>query len=213
MNESIREASKTIWSWLPTRDEPTPAEMIFVLGNKSDALPAEAAKLFNRRLAPMIIVSGGYGRLTKHDAICEADRYLKTLRELGIPDSVILAERESTNTGENILLSQKMLAAKGYELKTGIAVTTAMLSRRHRATLQKLWPSVTWTIDTPEPVPFSKRIEQDNANEFLDLMVGEVDRLQKYPSHGFMDAIEIPASVLAAQRLLVAAGYTKYLVP
>jgi hypothetical protein len=213
MNEDKLEAGKTIWQWLPTHDEPVPAEMIFVLGNKSDALPGEAAKLFNQKLAPLIVVSGGYGRLTKNDVIGEADRYLKVLRELGIPDSAIKAERASTNTGENILFTQRMLTAQGYAFEAAIAVTTAMLSRRHRATLQKLWPSITWIAHTPTPIPFEERIEQDNVDEFFDLMVGEVDRLQKYPDRGFMDEINIPADVLTAQRLLVDAGHTKYLVP
>lgn len=213
MDNNVLEAGKTIWAWLPTRDEPKPVEMIFILGNKSDALPAEAAKLFKQQLAPLVVVSGGYGRLTKNDAITEADRYLEALHGFGIPNDAVVAERESSNTGENIIFSQRMLTAQGYNFKRAIAVTTAMLSRRHRATLQKLWPSIAWIIHTPNPIPFEERIEQDSVQEFFDLMVGEVDRLQKYPARGFMDEIDIPSQVLTAQRVLVNAGHTKYLAP
>jgi hypothetical protein len=213
MDSNIYEAGKAIWAWLPTSDEPKPAEMIFILGNKSDVLPAEAAKLFKQQLSSLIVVSGGYGRLTKNDAITEADRYLKTLGELGIPDDAVIAERESSNTGENIIFTQRMLTAQGYTFKTAIAVTTAMLSRRHRATMQKLWPAIAWTIHTPNPIPFEERIEQDNVQEFFDLMVGEIDRLRKYPARGFMDKIDIPSQILTAQQVLINAGHTKYLAP
>jgi uncharacterized SAM-binding protein YcdF (DUF218 family) len=210
MTDEVRNAAHKIWEWLPISDSPAPSDIIFVLGNKSDALPAEAANLYGRQLAPLIVLSGGYGRLTKHDELTEAGRYLQALRQYNIPAADIIVEDQSTNTGENIKASKALLASKGLSPRVGIAVTTAMLSRRHQATLQKLWPEVRWLVHTPVPVPYEERMRMENAAEFFNLMVGEVIRLQYYPAKGFMDAIAVPDDIIAATEVLVSAGYTKY---
>lgn len=194
------------------KDPVSQVDMIFVLGNKSDALPGEAAKLYRQGLAPFIVLSGGYGRLTKNDKITEADRYMAALRQLNIPSSAVLVERESTNTGEEIAFSKKLLASKSLHPAKAIGITTAMLSRRHQATLPKLWPSVTWMVHTPQPIPFDVRISRGNVDEFFNLMVGEVTRLRHYPAKGFMDKVDIPKNVADANDALRAAGYTRYLV-
>ncbi len=214
MNNEVLSAARTLWEWLPISD-PIPAEpvgMIFVLGNKSDALPGEAANLFKKKLAPLIVLSGGRGRITKDDPLTEAERYMRVLRQENIPEDVIISEDKSTNTGENIAFSKSLLANKGLVFTSGIAVTTAMLSMRHKAILKKQWSEIKWCVCTPEPVPFDTRMTMDSPEEFFNLMVGEATRLQYYPATGFMDAIAIPAAIAEVVKALIDAGYTKYQV-
>lgn len=207
------DAAREIWAWLPYCDDlPKTSDMIFVLGNKSDALPIEAARLFKQKIAPIIVASGGRGRMTQNDAITEADRYMKVFKELGIPDSSVLLERESTNTGENIEFTKKLLSERGYNFTKAIAVTTAMMSRRHKATLQKYWPEIDWYVRTPKVAAFEERLALGEPDEFFSLMVGEVDRLQKYPARGFMVDAEIPQSILDAKQILINIGNTPHLV-
>lgn len=214
MNSEVLDAARILWDWLPISD-PIPAEpvdMIFVLGNKSDALPGEAAKLFKKKRAPLILLSGGRGRITKNDPLTEVERYMRVLRQENIPEGAIISEDKSTNTGENIAFSKSLLEQKGFLFTSGLAVTTAMLSMRHRAILKKQWPEIKWFLRTPEPVPFDTRMTMDDPEEFFSLMVGEVTRLQHYPTKGFMDAIVIPEMIAKAVKVLIDAGYTKYRV-
>jgi uncharacterized SAM-binding protein YcdF (DUF218 family) len=214
MNNEVLNAARTLWEWLPVSD-PIPAEpvdMIFVLGNKSDALPGEAAMLFKKKLAPLIVLSGGRGRITKNDPLTEVERYMRVLRQENIPGGVIISDDKSTNTGENIAFSKSLLEEKGLVFTSGIAVTTTMLSMRHKALLKKQWPEIKWCVRTPEPVPFDTRMTMQNPEEFFDLMVGEVTRLQYYPATGFMDAIAIPDTITEAVKVLIKAGYIKYRV-
>lgn len=214
MNSEVLSAARAIWGWLPVSD-PIPArpvDMIFVLGNKSDALPGEAAKLFKKKLAPLIMLSGGRGRITKNDPLTEVERYMRVLRQERIPGSAILSEDKSTNTGENIAFSKSLLEHKGLVFTSGIAVTTAMLSMRHKATLKKQWPEIKWYVRTPEPVPFDERMAMEAPEEFLHLMVGEVTRLQHYPAKGFMEPVDIPRKIVDSVTVLIRAGYSKYQV-
>jgi len=214
MNNEVLRAGRTLWEWLPVSD-PIPAElvyMIFVLGNKSDALPGEAAKLFKKKLAPLIVLSGGRGRITKNDPLTEVDRYMRVLRQENIPEDAIISEDKSTNTGENIAFTKSLLEEKGLVFTSGIAVTTAMLSIRHKAILKKQWPEIKWCVRTPEPVPFDTRMTMENPEEFFNLTVGEVTRLQHYPAAGSMDAISIPDTIAEAVKVLIDAGYNKYRV-
>jgi uncharacterized SAM-binding protein YcdF (DUF218 family) len=185
-------------------------DMIFILGNKSDALPGEAAKLFKKGLAPLIVLSGGRGRITKNDPYTEVERYMRVLRQENIPNAAIIGEDRSTNTGENITFSKSLLKSKGLTFTSGIAVTTAMLSMRHRAILKKQWSEIKWYIRTPEPMPFDTRMAMENPEEFLNLMVGEVTRLQHYPAKGFMEAVSIPHAITESVKVLVRSGYIKY---
>lgn len=210
MTDEVLNAARIIWKWLPVSDPVEPADIIFVLGNKSDALPGEATKLFKKKLAPLIVLSGGRGRITKDDPLTEAERYMQVLRQEGIPDDATISEDKSTNTGENIAFSKSLLKSKGLVFTSGIAVTTAMLSMRHRAILKKQWPAIKWRVHTPEPIPFDKRLTMDNPAEFFNLMVGEVTRLQHYPAMGFMDAVDIPGTIIESVKVLIDAGYTKY---
>ena len=212
MTNEVLDAARTVWEWLPVRDPVEPSDVIFVLGNKSDALPGEAAMLFKKKLAPLIVLSGGRGRITKNDPLTEAARYRRVLRQENIPENAILSEDASTNTGENIVFSKSLLESKGLIFTSGIAVTTAMLSRRHRATLEKQWSEIEWRIHTPDPLSFEERLQMEDRATFFNLMTGEVLRLRYYPAKGFMVAVEVPRAVKAATKILINAGYTKYTV-
>lgn len=211
-NSEITDAARVLWDWLPYQDTPQPADIIFVFGNKSDALPDVAFSLFQRRLASKILLSGGFGRLTKDDDISEAERYSIRLTELGVPREALLLEDRSRNTGENIAFSKALLAENNQIIRTGLAVTTPVMGRRHKASLEKAWPEVKWFIQTPPPIPLKDRLIEVGADDFLAYMAGEVDRLEKYPDLGFMARVEIPKAVLTAKAVLKRGGYIKYAV-
>ena len=212
VNDQIIEAAKIIWQWLPISDPVEQSDMIFILGNSSDQLPHEAAILYKRHLAPLLVISGGRGRISKNDTEREAYRYTKSLILEDIPSNRIISEDKASNTGENITFAKKLLEDKKLEVRKAIAVTTPVLSRRHKLTLVKLWPSINWTLHTPAVPRFEQLLSSANADVFINLLVGEIDRLQSYPTRGFMDTVSIPRKVAESNDLLKNSGYVDQLV-
>ena len=212
MDEQISIAAEVIWGWLPVNEVPKQSDMIFVLGNSSNELPYEAARLYNEGLAPIVVVSGGRGRISKNDKETEAARYVKVLLSSNVPKTNILSEDCATNTAENIRFGRKLLEDHGIEIIEAIAITTPLLSRRHKATLERQWPNVSWILHTPSALSFEERIQRNNVQDFLNLIVGEVDRLQHYPAKGYIDKNSIPKTVIVAKSFLQEAGYTEQVI-
>ncbi len=212
MDTSLVVSAEAIWDWLPLKDDLDTSDVIFVFGSDSTKVPMHALQLYRNNIAPLIVVSGGFGRLSGVNQKPEADIFASVLRSNGVPEHSIIIENKSTNSGENISFSKSMLKKLGKTLSRGVAVTTPLLSRRQKATLQKQWPEIDWQIDTYTPTAVTDRLAMDDAEEFLHLIVGEIDRLETYPGKGFMTPVDIPAEVLEAKTKLAAAGYSKYLL-
>ena len=66
--------------------------------------------------APLVIMSGGLGNFTKNIwKDTEADQFAAIAIQRGVPAADILIENRSTNTGENILFTQRLLEQKGLK--------------------------------------------------------------------------------------------------
>lgn len=104
-----------------TRPPPQPAAAVVVLGAKvmSDGTPSPAlerrveaaAELFNKRLAPLIIFSGG--TFGSHPA--EAKVMQQLALGLGVPASACLLEDQSHTTKENARFTAEILKARGIQ--------------------------------------------------------------------------------------------------
>ena len=70
----------------------------------------------------------------------EADRFAAIAVEMGVPRDRILVENRSTNTGENILFTKRLLAERQLDLETFIVVQKPYMERRSYATFRKIWP-------------------------------------------------------------------------
>ena len=210
MDGSISELARVIWDWLPLSDEQGTADMIFVFGSDAASVPRLALELYRHGVASEIIVSGGFGRLTGASQKPEADIFADMLLLNGVPRSSLIIENTSTNSGENIAFSKRLARELGKSYRSGVAVTTPLLSRRQKATLQQQWPEISWLMSTYMPTTVSARLAAEHPEEFLHLIVGEVDRLATYPDKGYTTPVTIPAKVLEARTRLADAGFDKY---
>src|SRR5258708_9782942 len=93
--------------WQSGRDESRGADAIVVFGAAEyDGRPSpvykarldHAAQLYHRGLAPMVIITGGSGGDPKFTEGVVGREYLKTL---GIPDTQLIAETQSSDTAES----------------------------------------------------------------------------------------------------------------
>lgn len=209
----INAAALLVWGYHQLRHDLTPADLIWVLGSHDLRVADRAADLWKEGLAGRILMSGGYGNLTA-GVFEESEAVLLARRaaDAGIPPDAILIEDRSTNTGENVEFSRRLLEERGLEVSTVIAVQKPYMERRTWATIRKQWPEVEVRVTSP-------RFELDaycrdgiDRELVIHTMVGDLDRIAKYPAMGFMVAQEIPAEVTHAFELLVAAGYDRHLL-
>jgi uncharacterized SAM-binding protein YcdF (DUF218 family) len=135
---------------------------------------------------------------------------------MGVPDADILVETRSTNTGENVQFTRRLLAERGIEPQSLILVQKPYMERRAYATFRNYWPGPRVVVTSPQ-VSFGDYLEGYSnraltEDDVVGIMVGDLQRVRLYPEKGFQIPQEIPADVWAAYEELVRAGYDKYLI-
>lgn len=210
MNEVDRNA-KIIWEYMLIHHELKPADAILALGTNDLKVPERAAELYFEKYAPHIICSGGIGRLTTFPKP-EAEVFADILLAKGVSADVIIVENKSTNTGENILFTKRLLEEKALDFSSFIVVHSPYSERRTFATFRKQFPEATCLITSPQ-VPYEDYANDDAAKEHLiNVMVGDLQRIREYPNRGFQIPQEIPKQVLDAYEILVGMGYDRFVL-
>lgn len=217
MNDRIRALAVKIWDYHHLDHQLAPADAILVLCSHDTAVAARGAELFLQGWAPLLIFAGGLGAITRHlwDEP-EADQFARIAIAMGVPKDRMLVENASTNTGENILFTKQLLAAKGLDPQTFIVVQKPYMERRSYATFRKVWPEKQVSVTSP-------RVSLDDylrdyshgalsADDVIGIMVGDLQRIRLYPAKGFQIHQDIPDDVWRAYEALVDAGYDKYLL-
>src|SRR3989338_5227466 len=138
-NETTDELAKIIWDYHHLNHKLEKADCIFVLGSHDTRVAEYAADLFLKGFSPYIIFSGGLGSLTK-DIFQkpEADIFAEIAIKRGVPPEKILIENKSSNTGENVEFTKKLLDEKGLNFNSFILVQKPYMERRTFATFKKI---------------------------------------------------------------------------
>src|ERR1700742_2153827 len=111
--QELAEARK-LWDYHHMHHIPEVSDCILVLGSVDLRVADRGAELYQQGLAPYIIFSGGLGAVTRQKwSESEADQMARIALDRGVPSEAIFTENQSTNTGENILFTQKLLDEKG----------------------------------------------------------------------------------------------------
>ncbi len=208
------ELARTLWDYMLLRHVLVPADVILVLGSNDVRVGEHGARLFLRKLAPLMVCSGNLGRLTAgRFEQSEAATFADAAVRLGVPRSSILIEAASTNTGENVDFSRALLAARGIRPARVIVVQKPYMERRAWATFKRRWPEPDLQVTSP-PIPYDEYPTAEIPKDLvIDIMVGDVQRMRVYAERGFQVPQPMPDEVWAAWRELVARGYTSHLVP
>jgi uncharacterized SAM-binding protein YcdF (DUF218 family) len=209
--------AETIWRYHHLDHELSRADIILVLCSHDRLVAATGAQLFLDGWAPLLMFSGGLGAITKHLwHEPEADQFARMAIELGVPADRILIENQSTNTGENVMFSRRVLAARGLDPDTFLVVQKPYMERRSWATFRKVWPEKAVIVTSPQVSfrDYLARYSNDalTADDVIAIMVGDLQRIQVYPAKGFQIPQEIPPDVLDAYEQLIRRGYDKYLI-
>lgn len=210
---SIDELAQIIWDYHHLNHQLEPADLILALGSNDLRVAEYAAMLYLQGWAPRLMFAGNVGALTRgRYAKSEAETFAEIAVRIGVPEEAILIEPESTNTGENVVFSRRVLAARGLDPESFILVQKPYMERRAYATFMNFWPGKRVIAASP-PIPFAEYSTPELPKDLvINIMVGDLQRISLYPGQGFQIAQEIPAEVWEAYEQLVALGYDKHLI-
>ena len=213
MTSEIHQSAQTVWDYHRLGHELESSDLLFVLGSHDLRVAEHAADLFHRKLATRVVLSGGVGvRKASPWEKSEAEMFAKVMRARGVPESALLLESRSTNTGENVRFTRELLAARSLVVQSVIAVQKPYMERRTYATIRQQWPDVTLRVSSP-PLTFAAYCDSTlPLRDIIEFMVGDLQRIMEYPRRGFMIAQEVPEAVRRAYEVLVAAGFTGQLL-
>jgi uncharacterized SAM-binding protein YcdF (DUF218 family) len=195
----------------------TKADVVIVLCSHDERVAERGAELLLQNWAPLIVFSGGHGAITRQLwTEPEATRFAQIAAKMGVPAHQILVETESTNTGENIKFTRKLLNDRGINPDKLILVQKPYMERRSYATCKQFWPEKELVVTSPQ-VEFEEYLTQYahgslSVDDVISIMVGDLQRIKFYPARGFQIAQEIPSDVWSAFEELTLAGYNRHLI-
>ncbi|MBX3238914.1 MAG: YdcF family protein [Chitinophagaceae bacterium] len=212
LSPEIRSLGKILWDYHHMNHSLKKSDCILALGSHDLRVAERAADLYLEGLAPLIVFSGGLGNLTSNIwTVPEAHQFAEIAVRKGVPAKDILVENKSTNTGENITFSQKLLKEKGLDPETFIVVQKPYMERRSYATFKKHWPDKELLVTSPQ-FSFEEYPTKDIPIEkVINIMTGDLQRIKIYPVKGFQIPQDIPEEVWQAYEKLIAAGFNKHL--
>lgn len=189
------------------------SDAIVALGNMDLRIPRRAAELWHEDIAPVVVATGGIGRLTpKSWAKPEAVMFAEELLRANVPPSDVLIEDKSTNVPENISLAAKSLRGRKENSRRLVLVALPFAERRILALCHKQFSDIDVQVTSPDISYSQFANEVIDREETINLIVGEMERLEKFPAKGFSVAEAIPKKILIAAGKLIDAGYDKYQV-
>ncbi|KAI0115874.1 DUF218 domain-containing protein [Nemania sp. FL0031] len=190
------------------------ADAIFCLCSLDTRVAERAAQLFLDGYGDYLIFSGGSGKLTygRFDK-AEAEVFADIARRLGIPETKLIIEPHSTNTGENVRYTYTLLQEKQLSLRSFILVQKPYMERRTYATFKKQWPDPTTEIFVTSPkLAWKDYPNEDNPVDLvINIAVGDLIRIREYPGKSFQIPQDIPDRVWAAAQRLIKRGYDSHL--
>lgn len=205
--------AKKVWDYHLMHHTPVKSDCILALGSHDTRVAERAAELYLQGFAPLVVMSGGLGRLTKETFTqSEASLFAEIAVQRGVPREVVLIEDASTNTGENVLFSRRLLARHNLHPKSILLVQKPYMERRSFATFKKRWPEPAVCVTSPQ-IAFEDYPTPSLAEEkVINIMVGDLQRIKLYAEKGFQIQQPIPDDVWQAFEKLVRLGFDEQLI-
>jgi uncharacterized SAM-binding protein YcdF (DUF218 family) len=213
LTSEILSLAKLLWDYHHVNQQLKKSDCILALGSHDLRVAERAAELYLKGFAPLIIMSGGLGNFTKEMwTEKEADKFADIAVKMAVPKEAILIENKSTNTGENILFTQKLLEEKRLDPQSFIVVQKPYMERRSYATFKKHWPHKSLLVTSPQISFEEYPTDEITMEKVINIMVGDLQRIKFYPEKGFQIYQEIPSKIHDAYEKLIAFGFDKHLM-
>lgn len=189
------------------------SDCILALGSHDTRVAERAAELYREGWAPWVVMSGGSGNFTRDMwTEPEAEIFARIAIRQGVPEEAVLIENRSSNTGENILFTQQLLAERKISPQRFIVVQKPYMERRSYATFKKHMPDKELIVTSPQIAFEAYPAAGIPMEKVIHIMVGDLQRIKLYPSLGFQVPQPVPEPVWDAFEKLVALGFDSHLV-
>lgn len=180
-----------ITEYIFLRDELLPSDVILIPGCARPEHTEEAARLYLKGIAPVLIPSGGFTKLEGGfqgvkvggdrygtDYECEADFLKAVLLANGVPESAVLTEREATYTLENAEKTRHLLQKRGMleKIHRAILCCKAHHARRSYLYYHMVFPELEILVH-PVPVDGVSRDNWYKSETGRRLVYGELARM------------------------------------
>jgi len=186
-------------------------DAILALGSNDTRVAEQAGELYAQGYGQYVICAGGNGKASDFPRP-EAEVFSEIILARGVPQEKIIIENRSTNTEENILFVKKLLNEKDFHLKSFLIVHKPYMERRAFAAFRKQWPEAECAVTSPQISYEEYSKDEDFKKRFINVMVGDLQRIREYPKLNFQIEQEIPEEVWQAWEKLVRLGYDKYVL-
>ncbi len=201
-DELILHASE-LMDYLAVQEPPEACDIIWGLGSNDDRVALKAAELYRQKLAPLIVFSGGNGHRWKELTKTEAELFKEAAMGHNVPGVAIITESTSTNTGENVTFSLKILDSSNIPVRSALLVTIPPFQRRAHLTVGTHRKSIR-CVNSPVLWGPADGWDDGFLIHAAQLCVGEIKRLQEYPGLGYIDwnSALIPSRVLESREIV-----------
>jgi hypothetical protein len=189
----MQEAVSTLYDWLAISDELQKADLIFLFGAPTLAIPEKGLELYKAGFAPYIMASGERS-LTEESGWDKtlADKYAEYLLENGVDEHHIIIQNKSLNTLEDVTFSLEAL----LRIKRIILVSRPMHQRRGYATFQKQTRSrILMNAPCLETLP---------KDQLAATCILEYEKIKKYAKKGDVEEQIVPDEVREAYQTVKA---------
>lgn len=200
-----------LWDYMSMNHELKRSDCIIGLGTMDTNVANVASELYLDGYASKLIFSGGLGKITyKLWNETEAEKFAKIAIEKGVPNKDIYLEKESTNTGDNFRFTKKLIKNEKLNIKSCIVVCKPYDEKRAYAVFKKIMPEY-------EVIIYSEKISCEeyykrNGNEWVNVLIGDVQRMKVFYEKGWQIKMEIPKEVWEAYEILVKRGYDRFVL-
>ena len=190
-----------------------PCDAAIAMGSHDLRVAAYAAQLIIEKWAPILICSGGSGRLT--DSIwqeSEASLFAKAAIAAGLPAEKILLEDKSTNTGENLVFSRLLCEKHNIPMSKILLIHKPYMERRVWAAAGKMWPDTQVTVTSPSISFLDYPTNEIPLEQVIHILTGDFQRVLIYPEKGYALTQPVPDNAMHAFDLLTRQGFTQHLI-
>ena len=214
--QDVLEAVDTPWDYMVIGDDPPDADCLLVLGSYDIKVAEFASALCEERSYSYVVISGGVAH--ESDTLAtgwdepEALVFLRRMIELGTTTVPLILEPTAQNTSDNLMRTRALLEHAGLSPDSVLLCTKPYMERRALATAQIEWAGPTLAAASfPEPARAYLDRTGDPQRD-INALVGDLDRILKYPARGWQVAQEVPERVMSSFEFLVASGYRDHLL-
>lgn len=208
--EDIKEI-QILWDYMKMNHRIKHSDCVIGLGTMDTNVANIASELYLNGYANKIIFSGGLGKITyKLWNETEAEKFTKIAVSKGVSREDIYLEKESTNTGDNFRFSKRLIEKEKLNIKSCIVVCKPYDEKRAYVAFKKIMPEYE-VIICSENISCEEYYKR-NGNEWISVLVGDIQRMRLFYEKGWQIKMEIPQKVWDAYEILVKKGYDKFVL-